>query len=50
MDLDAALEGVSVGHGIIGGCLWMKAGDRVEVAIGPVGMLSNHVVDEDQLG
>ncbi|MET3761705.1 fumarylacetoacetate hydrolase family protein [Sphingomonas sp. UYEF23] len=27
--------------------LWMKAGDRVEVAIGPVGTLTNHVVDED---
>lgn len=27
--------------------LWMKAGDRVEVAIGPVGALRNHVVDED---
>lgn len=27
--------------------LWMKAGDRVEVAIGPVGTLRNHVVDED---
>ncbi|MEG3177688.1 fumarylacetoacetate hydrolase family protein [Sphingomonas sp. RB3P16] len=27
--------------------LWMKAGDRVEVEIGPIGTLSNHVVDED---
>jgi 2-keto-4-pentenoate hydratase/2-oxohepta-3-ene-1,7-dioic acid hydratase in catechol pathway len=26
--------------------LWMKAGDRVEIAIGPVGTLSNPVVDE----
>ncbi len=26
--------------------LWMKAGDRVEVSIGPVGTLTNHVVDE----
>jgi 2-keto-4-pentenoate hydratase/2-oxohepta-3-ene-1,7-dioic acid hydratase in catechol pathway len=27
--------------------LWMKPGDRVEVSIGPVGTLSNPVVDED---
>ncbi|WP_076070026.1 fumarylacetoacetate hydrolase family protein [Sphingomonas montana] len=27
--------------------LWMKAGDRVEIAIGSIGTLSNHVVDED---
>ena len=26
--------------------LWMKDGDRVEVAIGPVGTLINHVIDE----
>lgn len=26
--------------------LWMKSGDRVEVSIGPVGTLTNHVVDE----
>ncbi len=26
--------------------LWMKAGDRVEVSIGPVGTLTNHVVAE----
>ncbi|MBJ6121626.1 fumarylacetoacetate hydrolase family protein [Sphingomonas mollis] len=30
--------------------LWMKAGDRVEVAIGPIGTLSNTIIDEDQLG
>lgn len=30
--------------------LWMKAGDRIEIAIGPVGTLSNHVVDEDHPG
>jgi 2-keto-4-pentenoate hydratase/2-oxohepta-3-ene-1,7-dioic acid hydratase in catechol pathway len=29
--------------------LWMKPGDRVEVSIGPVGTLSNPVVDEDAL-
>ena len=27
--------------------LWMKAGDRVEVAIGPIGTLSNPINDED---
>lgn len=26
--------------------LWMKAGDRVEVSIGPVGTLTNHIVAE----
>ena len=30
--------------------LWMKPGDRVEVAIGLVGTLSNPVVDEDAAG
>jgi 2-keto-4-pentenoate hydratase/2-oxohepta-3-ene-1,7-dioic acid hydratase in catechol pathway len=30
--------------------LWMKAGDRVEIAIGPVGTLTNHVADEDHPG
>jgi 2-keto-4-pentenoate hydratase/2-oxohepta-3-ene-1,7-dioic acid hydratase in catechol pathway len=30
--------------------LWMQAGDRVEVAIGVVGTLSNPIVDEDALG
>jgi 2-keto-4-pentenoate hydratase/2-oxohepta-3-ene-1,7-dioic acid hydratase in catechol pathway len=29
--------------------LWMKAGDRVEVAIGPVGVLRNPIIDEDTL-
>ena len=27
--------------------LWMKAGDKVEVDIGPVGRLSNRIIDED---
>lgn len=27
--------------------LWMKAGDKVEVDIGPVGLLANRVIDED---
>lgn len=27
--------------------LWMKAGDKVEIDIGPVGCLSNRVIDED---
>lgn len=26
--------------------LWMRSGDRVEVSIGPVGTLTNHIVDE----
>lgn len=26
--------------------LWMQSGDRVEVSIGPVGTLTNHIVDE----
>lgn len=30
--------------------LWMKAGDRVEVAIGPIGTITNSIIDEDQLG
>ncbi len=30
--------------------LWMKAGDRVEIEIGPVGTLTNHVADEDHPG
>jgi 2-keto-4-pentenoate hydratase/2-oxohepta-3-ene-1,7-dioic acid hydratase in catechol pathway len=30
--------------------LWMKAGDRIEIAIGPVGTLTNHVADEDHPG
>lgn len=30
--------------------LWMKPGDRVEVDIGPVGTLSNPIVDEAELG
>ncbi|UAK22868.1 fumarylacetoacetate hydrolase family protein [Sphingomonas nostoxanthinifaciens] len=29
--------------------LWMKDGDRVEIAIGPVGTLRNHVLDEQRL-
>jgi 2-keto-4-pentenoate hydratase/2-oxohepta-3-ene-1,7-dioic acid hydratase in catechol pathway len=29
--------------------LWMKAGDRVEVSIGPVGTLSNPIIDEHRL-
>jgi 2-keto-4-pentenoate hydratase/2-oxohepta-3-ene-1,7-dioic acid hydratase in catechol pathway len=27
--------------------LWMKAGDKVEVDIGPVGLLTNRIIDED---
>jgi len=30
--------------------LWMKAGDRIEIAIGPVGTLTNHVSDENHPG
>ena len=30
--------------------LWMKAGDRVEVAIGPIGTLANTITDEGTLG
>ncbi len=30
--------------------LWMKAGDRIEIAIGPVGTLTNHVADEHHPG
>lgn len=30
--------------------LWMKAGDRIEIAIGLVGTLTNHVADEDHPG
>lgn len=30
--------------------LWMKAGDRIEIAVGPVGTLTNHVADEDHPG
>ncbi len=30
--------------------LWMKAGDRIEIAIGPVGTLVNHIADEDHPG
>ena len=29
--------------------VWMKAGDRIEIEIGPIGTLSNPVIDEDQL-
>ena len=29
--------------------LWMKDGDRVEVSIGPVGTLTNHVMDQGRL-
>ena len=29
--------------------LWMKHGDRVEVSIGHLGTLANHVADEDRL-
>jgi 2-keto-4-pentenoate hydratase/2-oxohepta-3-ene-1,7-dioic acid hydratase in catechol pathway len=27
--------------------LWMTAGDKVEIDIGPVGRLSNRIIDED---
>lgn len=30
--------------------LWMKPGDRVEIDIGPIGTLSNHIIDENELG